>query len=108
MTVIGKEKAVYHSGYEKAEGAAELTSTSVKFHKNKSRAGIAAMFGLIGMLLASKYEELLSIPRSEISGASLEGDRTVVIAAPKGEIKFVFLSSDVAKNFVQALTPDNS
>lgn len=55
MITIGKESAVYHSGYEKVEGVAELTQTEVKFHKNKSRAGIAAMFGLIGMLLSSKH-----------------------------------------------------
>ena len=102
MLLIGKEKAVYHSGYEKVDGVAELTEMDVKFHKNKSRAGIAAMFGLIGMLLSSKHEELLSIPRKEITGVSLEGISTVLIAAPKGETKIEFASDTVAKRFVQA------
>jgi hypothetical protein len=90
-----KAPATHVTGYEKIEGQLELRRDQLRFNRRKDgRSGSFAAFGLLGLLLSSKYEQYISIPRGDIVGVEPSASNPEELAVTTSRGTMVFLVAD--------------
>jgi hypothetical protein len=95
--------ATYSKQYENQQGELELSATQLIFFRPKAnRSGTFASFGLLGLLFSSKWEEMLAIPRADITSASIDQQQRLVLKTPSGEVIF---QVEGPQQWVSALSP---